>query len=651
MILRFTIWVGLVVLAASTGTAAGLPEKKDFHLFLLVGQSNMAGRGAIEDKDLKPHPRVLSLGKNLEWGPAVAPLHFDKPKWVGYGPGDSFGRAIAEAHPDVTIGLIPCAVGGSPIDAWQEGAYDAQTKSHPWDDAIKRAKHALPFGQLKGILWHQGESDSKPELAEAYEEKLHDLIHRFRKTLDEEQVPFIAGQMGQFEERPWSASKQLVDAAHRRLPGKVMRTAFVNSKGLSHKGDEVHFDTESYRELGRRYAQAWFGLSESLGVVLANPNLPFRIERSLATQGFDGQTCWVHARAGTIPSGHSSDWPEVVMTLQKLQLSGSDVFYALHSMRTEDEGRHWSKPARQAVFGREKVDDRIEMTVCDFWPKWHEKTGQLLGTGQTVVYQDNRVKPVRKRSMPYATYDVAEQRWNAWKELALPQEARFENAGSGCVQRYDLSNGDILLPIYFKVPTEEQFSTTVASCRFDGETMEYVKHGNELTVAVKRGLYEPSLTKFGETFFLTMRNDDHGYVSVSRDGLQYSDPRKWTFDDGQDLGSYNTQQHWVTHEEGLYLCYTRKAAGNDHIFRHRAPLFIAQVDPESLQIIRSTEQILVPEFGARLGNFGVTEVRADETWITVTEWMQTKGPEWNDASVPVAYGADNRVWVVKLKWN
>ena len=66
--------------------------------------------------------------------------------------------------------------------------------------------------------------------------------------------------------------------------------------------------------------------------------------------------------------------------------------------------------------------------------------------------------------------------------------------------------------------------------------------------------------------------------------------KPWTFDDGTELGSYNTQQHWVSHSDGLYLVYTRRGANNDHVFRNRAPLFMAQVDPEKLQVIRSSEK-------------------------------------------------------------
>jgi hypothetical protein len=237
-----------------------LPPKEKFHLFLLVGQSNMAGRGAIEADDKKPHPRVLMLNKAGQWVPAVDPLHFDKSA-AGVGLGKTFAIQIAEANPGITIGLIPCAVGGSPIDSWKPGALYAGTKSYPWDDTIKRTELALKSGVLKGILWHQGESDSSSALAAGYEVKFHNLITEMRKAFNAADVPFIAGQMGQFEGGAWSEAKKLVDKAHQDLPSKVALTAFVSSEGLKDKGDKTHFDAASYRAFGKRYAEAFLKLT------------------------------------------------------------------------------------------------------------------------------------------------------------------------------------------------------------------------------------------------------------------------------------------------------------------------------------------------------------------------------------------------------
>jgi hypothetical protein len=259
--ISFSILCVLLCQAITPGRATELPEKENFHLFLLVGQSNMAGRGKVTADDRKPHPRVLMLNKSGQWAPAVDPIHFDKPGMVGVGIGKTFGAVVAEKNPGITVGLIPCAHGGSPISSWQPGQYYRPTRGHPWDDAIRRAKAAMKKGTLKGILWHQGESDSRKGLAEIYEAKLHDLVARFRMALGAPEVPFIAGQMGIFKERPWSEAKKQVDQAHRELPAKIKGAAFVDAKGLGHKGDKVHFDASSYRELGRRYAEAFLKLS------------------------------------------------------------------------------------------------------------------------------------------------------------------------------------------------------------------------------------------------------------------------------------------------------------------------------------------------------------------------------------------------------
>ncbi|MCL4201984.1 MAG: exo-alpha-sialidase [Pirellulaceae bacterium] len=374
--------------------------------------------------------------------------------------------------------------------------------------------------------------------------------------------------------------------------------------------------------------------------------LDYRVELTTASSGFDGQTCWVHARAGAIPAaapGNPGRATLVVMTMQKLLLTGSDVFYPLHNLWTDDLGGTWTEPQLQPVFERQVMGDEIEMTVCDFWPKWHAASGKLLGTGHTVWYENNRVMPVRKRHTAYAVYDPDSHAWLPWNELQMPDEPRFANAGGGCTQRFDLSNGDILLPIYFKRPEDKVSSTTVVRCRFDGAKLRYVEHGDELSVDVPRGFGEPSLAKFGDRFFLTIRNDVKGYVTSGTGGLRFDPPKPWTFDDGTELGNYNTQQHWVTHSDGLFLVYTRRGADNDHVFRHRAPLFMARVDPDRLCVLRATERVLVPERGARLGNFGVTDVGPAETWVTAAEWMQPQGVEKR--------GSNNSIWVAKLKWN
>ena len=259
MIRPLILLCALFVAHFASAQNAALPAKEKFHLFLLVGQSNMAGRGTVEAQDTTPHPRVLMLNKANAWVPAIDPLHFDKSA-AGVGLGKTFGALYAEAHPGITVGLIPCAVGGSPIDAWKPGEFYKPTNSHPWDDAIRRAQLAQKSGTLTGILWHQGESDSNEKLAPGYEAKLHDLIARIRKELGVPEAPFVVGQMGKFAEAPWNDGHVQVDKVHQDLPRKVKRTAFASAEGLKHRGDKVHFDSPSYREFGRRYFDAFQSL-------------------------------------------------------------------------------------------------------------------------------------------------------------------------------------------------------------------------------------------------------------------------------------------------------------------------------------------------------------------------------------------------------
>jgi len=240
---------------------APLPTKENFHLFLLVGQSNMAGRGKVAAEDKVAHPRVLTLNQSGKWEPAVAPLHFDKPKLVGVGLGRTFGMDIAKNNPDIVVGLIPCAVGGSSIDRWVPGKLHEQTQIHPYDAMLQRAKVALTQGTLKGILWHQGESDSSPKGSKVYEERLVALMARLRKDLNAKHVPFIIGQLGQFEEKPWNESRKKVDQAHRSVAGTHDHVGYVQSDGLTHKGDQTHFDAASYREFGHRFAKKYLEMT------------------------------------------------------------------------------------------------------------------------------------------------------------------------------------------------------------------------------------------------------------------------------------------------------------------------------------------------------------------------------------------------------
>ncbi len=223
----------------------------------------MAGRGAVEQIDSTPAPRIFALSSNMTWGPAKEPLHFDKPDIVGVGPGFSFGREMGLAKVGVYIGLVPAAAGGSSIRAWRHRAIHPGTQSPPWDDALTRTFRVLAMegGELKGILWHQGESDSKDYTAQ-YEDALVDLVGRFRAEFRRPNLPFVAAQLADFyvANNPGAAK---INAAIARLPDRLPKTAFVTAEGLTPMPDGVHLDAASARELGKRYAAAMLALEEA----------------------------------------------------------------------------------------------------------------------------------------------------------------------------------------------------------------------------------------------------------------------------------------------------------------------------------------------------------------------------------------------------
>ena len=218
----------------------------------------MAGRGKVGLEDEKSHQRVFALNENNKWVPAVEPIHFDKPEIVEVGPGLSFGKFIANSDESLQVGLIPCAFGQTSIKQWCKGEMLYET-------AIKRTLIAGKDGILKGILWHQGETDTlTKEDVDAYANRLVQLIEDIRSDIKMPEVPFVLSELGYFLEycEPIIYRDPLdnfdpkfynvVKEAIASIPARVTNCALVSSAGLEDKGDNIHFSAKSQRELGIR---------------------------------------------------------------------------------------------------------------------------------------------------------------------------------------------------------------------------------------------------------------------------------------------------------------------------------------------------------------------------------------------------------------
>ena len=233
-------------------------DAKDLDLYLLIGQSNMAGRGKLTAENRISSERIYKLDAQGQWQQAEEPIHFDK-KVAGAGLAASFARMVADKDRNAKIGLIPCAVGGTRIDRWIEGG-------DLWSNAVARTRVALKSGKLKAILFHQGETDAASEKNTlAWAGRFESMVKSLRREFGD--VPFIAGELGRYlehyrDKRGKTINWEQINSALHGFNGKIDRFRVVSSKDLTANADNLHFNAQSLREFGRRYAQALFDLRE-----------------------------------------------------------------------------------------------------------------------------------------------------------------------------------------------------------------------------------------------------------------------------------------------------------------------------------------------------------------------------------------------------
>jgi hypothetical protein len=236
-------------------TAEKLPAKHNLYVYLLAGQSNMAGRGTVQPADTLPNARIWTLNQHMQIVQAKEPLHFYEPSRTGLGSGLAFARSILSSLPDsARILLIPTAVGGSSIQQWlADSTYrDVALLSN----FTKRVQYAIKIGSIKALLWHQGESNANTKTdIKQHSQRLQLLAEKFRHIAQTPNMPILVGELGSFSESPksWAAiNKQLRKFARRDGHSTVIHTA-----DLAHKGDRIHFDSAGQRSLGQRFATAY----------------------------------------------------------------------------------------------------------------------------------------------------------------------------------------------------------------------------------------------------------------------------------------------------------------------------------------------------------------------------------------------------------
>ncbi|XP_050363728.1 probable carbohydrate esterase At4g34215 [Argentina anserina] len=241
-------------------------------IFILSGQSNMAGRGGVlrdhtrhhyqhwdgvVPPESQPDPSILRLNAHLHWEAAREPLHadIDARKVCGVGPGMSFANAVRGRVGEGRIGLVPCAVGGTAIKEWARG-------EHLYENMVKRARESVKNGgEIKGLLWYQGESDTSSQHdVDVYHGNMVRLIENVRHDLALPSLPIVQVAICSGD------GKYLEKIREVQLGMKVENVVCVDAKGSELKEDHLHLTTKAQIQLGQKLADAYlkhFGSAES----------------------------------------------------------------------------------------------------------------------------------------------------------------------------------------------------------------------------------------------------------------------------------------------------------------------------------------------------------------------------------------------------
>jgi len=231
-----------------------IPHKENVWVFLLAGQSNMAGRGFVEPQDTLPNKRILTIDASGKLIYAKEPLHFYEPARKGLDCGLSFANNLLKQIPDnITILLLPTAIGGSAISQWLgDSLYRGVNVLTNFREKVAIGKK---YGQIKAVLWHQGESDTKKELIPLYQKRLAELFTVFRSMIQDNQLPVLIGELGSYSND--NANWQLINNAIRGYSLQDANSSVIKTNDLVHRGDTIHFNSAGQRLLGERFANAW----------------------------------------------------------------------------------------------------------------------------------------------------------------------------------------------------------------------------------------------------------------------------------------------------------------------------------------------------------------------------------------------------------
>ncbi len=306
------------------------------------------------------------------------------------------------------------------------------------------------------------------------------------------------------------------------------------------------------------------------------------IETAVIIPGEIHEDLWVHPNLVTIPGNPI----QIELALRSTDRGGGDRHTIFNYFRTEDDFQTLQpidKPTAQDW-------QRIGLTPDDF--EAAQNGGPILPDGE----------------------------WH-WARNSVQMDSRT-----------------ILYP--FLTREGQRRSVRTVAARRCGEKLVPLYVSNALTNQVRRGFLEPQVAEYDGRFYMTMRAEDgFGYLSVSEDGgRSWREPQAWHWGDGEKIPMHSTMTKLLSHSDGLLLVYTRIREDNRNVFRSRAPLHCADVDPATLSLRRSTERILISNRGLPVGNFWVWPIDQHKSYVVATEWPRDGRKENGDT------------WLAKIYW-
>ncbi|MGB7394827.1 MAG: sialate O-acetylesterase [Pricia sp.] len=239
-----------------------MPDPDKLWVFMMAGQSNMAGRGLVEPQDTVPNKRILTIDKTGRWIYAKEPLHFNEPSLTGLDSGMSFAKQLLDSiSKEISIAMIPCAVGNTSVEQWLEN--DTYRDVTLFSNFEKNVALAKKYGKIKGILWHQGEANAKAGLIPQYGINIERLVAKMRTTVDDPSLVILMAQLGSFAEpAEWQQQWDSINAILKDYTTSHENTYLIYTQDLKSKDDHIHFDSESQRKMGKRYARKFLEVSK-----------------------------------------------------------------------------------------------------------------------------------------------------------------------------------------------------------------------------------------------------------------------------------------------------------------------------------------------------------------------------------------------------